>query len=70
MIFGYDSGAVAALTCGIVGATPVAATITGTDGRIEVPGFFHATGFTVHRNDGSTGGRRPGAGRPGATTTR
>jgi predicted dehydrogenase len=54
MIFGYDSGAVAALTCGIVGATPVAATITGTDGRIEVPAFFHATGFTVHGNDGST----------------
>ncbi len=40
MIFGYDSGAVAALTCGIVGATPVAATITGTDGRIELPGVL------------------------------
>jgi predicted dehydrogenase len=54
MVFGYDSGAVAALTCGILGATPVAGTITGTQGRIEVPGFFHATGFTVHRADGST----------------
>ena len=49
VVFGYDSGALAALTCGIRGATPVAATITGETGRIEVPEFFRATGFTLHR---------------------
>src|SRR6185369_8803339 len=34
---GYESGAVAALTCSIVGDTARRAVITGTDGRIEVP---------------------------------
>lgn len=52
MLFGYDSGAVAALTCGLVGGTRNAATITGTAGRIEVPSGFHRpTAITVHRAD-------------------
>jgi len=40
ILFGYDSGAIAALTCGIVGATPVLGTITGSTGRIELPDPF------------------------------
>lgn len=51
IVFGYDSGAVATLTCGIMGATPVAATITGTRGRIELtPPAFVPPGFTLHRD--------------------
>lgn len=50
MIFGYASGALASLTCGIRGDTGVTATITGTRGRIELPaGFFRPTAFTLHR---------------------
>ncbi|HYN96480.1 MAG TPA: Gfo/Idh/MocA family oxidoreductase [Pilimelia sp.] len=50
LVFGYDSGAVAALTCGMVGATPVTATVTGTTGRIELASpFFRPPSFTVHR---------------------
>jgi len=50
IVFGYDSGAVAALTCGMVGSTPVAAAVTGTQGRIEfaAPAFV-PPGFTLHR---------------------
>jgi predicted dehydrogenase len=52
MLFGYDSGAVAALTCGLVGDTARRATITGTTGRIEVArDFFHPQGFTVWHGD-------------------
>jgi predicted dehydrogenase len=40
IVFGYDSGAVATLSCGMVGATPMTATITGTAGRIELPAPF------------------------------
>ncbi|MDG4822538.1 Gfo/Idh/MocA family oxidoreductase [Asanoa sp. WMMD1127] len=49
IVFGYDSGAVASLTCGLVGTTGTHATITGTAGRIELPAFFHATSYTLHR---------------------
>lgn len=49
MVFGYASGAVATLTCTIMGETPVNATITGTAGRIEVPGFFSTDRFTLVR---------------------
>jgi predicted dehydrogenase len=49
ILFGYDSGAVAALTCGLVGTTGTRATITGTAGRLELPGCFHATSYTLHR---------------------
>jgi predicted dehydrogenase len=48
MVFGYDSGAVATLHCGIVGGSPVAATVIGTTGRIVIPdGFFSTGGFTI-----------------------
>jgi predicted dehydrogenase len=50
LLFGYDDGAVAALTCGIVGTTGNAATITGTDGRIALPtGFHRPQSLTIHR---------------------
>ncbi|GIF65008.1 oxidoreductase [Asanoa ishikariensis] len=49
MVFGYDSGAVATLTCGLLGTTTIATTITGTRGRIDLPSFFHATSYTLHR---------------------
>jgi predicted dehydrogenase len=50
VLLGYDSGALAVLSCSLVGDTPRRATITGTRGRIEVPrDFFHPTSFTLWR---------------------
>ncbi|GAB2621060.1 Gfo/Idh/MocA family oxidoreductase [Streptomyces capparidis] len=50
ILLGYDSGAVATLTCSIVAGTPVVAAVSGTAGRIELPhGFFHPDGFVLHR---------------------
>jgi hypothetical protein len=44
----------AALTCGLVGATRNAASITGTRGRIDLPpGFFVPQSFTLRRTDTS-----------------
>ncbi|GAA3275397.1 Gfo/Idh/MocA family oxidoreductase [Dactylosporangium vinaceum] len=52
MLFGYDSGAVAALTCSLLGDTPRTGSITGTLGRIDVRrDFFHPQGFTLWRGD-------------------
>ena len=52
IILGYESGALATLTCGLLGATPLVATITGTRGRIELPSlFFRPDRFTLHRAD-------------------
>jgi predicted dehydrogenase len=52
LLFGYESGAVAALTCSINGASRNAASITGTDGRIDLPpAFFTPQTFTVTRGD-------------------
>jgi predicted dehydrogenase len=54
MIFGYASGALASLTCGMVGDTGVRATVTGTRGRIELPpGFYRPTSLTLHRSGAS-----------------
>ncbi len=41
ILLGYESGAVAALTCSINGATRNAASITGTTGRIDLPPEFY-----------------------------
>ncbi len=50
MLLGYDSGAVAALTCSLVGETRNAASITGTLGRIDLPqGFFVPRSFVLNR---------------------
>lgn len=48
MLLGYRSGAVAALTCSLLGDSARRATVTGTLGRIEVPrDFFHPRAFTL-----------------------
>jgi predicted dehydrogenase len=50
VLLGYDSGAVAVLTCSLIGETRNAATITGTLGRIDLPsGFFVPRSFTLNR---------------------
>jgi predicted dehydrogenase len=49
---GYASGAIAQLSCSLVGDTPQRASITGTAGRIELGrGFFHPDGYTLWRAD-------------------
>jgi predicted dehydrogenase len=51
IIFGYDSGALAALTSGMLGQTALGATVTGTKGRIVLdPPFFRPDQFTLHRD--------------------
>ena len=42
MVFGYESGAQAVLTCTLRAKTPTRAAIAGTDARIEVEGDFYA----------------------------
>jgi predicted dehydrogenase len=42
MLFGYDSGAQALLTCTLRAKSPTRAAIIGTDARIEVEGDFYA----------------------------
>jgi predicted dehydrogenase len=52
VILGYANGASATLYCGLRGQTPGSAVITGTDGRIEVPGRFHCpSAFTLVRGE-------------------
>lgn len=56
MIFGYASGALASLTCSLIGETPRTGVISGTAGRIELPpGFFSAQQLTVYRTDAADG---------------
>ncbi len=51
MIFAYPSGALASLTCSLVGDSPRTATVTGTRGRIELPrNFYRPTQFTLTRD--------------------
>lgn len=50
MLFGYATGALAALTCGLIGETGTRARITGRAGRIELPGpFFRPEQLTLRR---------------------
>jgi predicted dehydrogenase len=42
MLFGYESGAQAVLTCTLRASTPTRASIVGTDARIEIDGDFYA----------------------------
>lgn len=50
IVLGYDSGAVAALSCSMVAFNPMVAVISGTAGRIELPyAFFRPTHFVLHR---------------------
>ncbi|MFD5316261.1 Gfo/Idh/MocA family protein [Streptomyces sp. NPDC127098] len=50
LVLGYDSGAVATLSCSLVADTPLVASVTGSAGRIEFPrGFFFGDRFVLHR---------------------
>jgi predicted dehydrogenase len=47
---GWNSGAVASLSCSFATDTGAPAMVAGTAGRIEIPdGFFHAERFVLHR---------------------
>jgi len=51
VLLGWQPGAVAALTCSINGESRNAASITGTEGRIDIPpGFFVPREFTLTRS--------------------
>ncbi|SBT52185.1 Gfo/Idh/MocA family protein [Micromonospora narathiwatensis] len=50
IVLGWDSGAVATLSCGMVGATAITASITGTSGRIDLSEpFFRPGSAVLHR---------------------
>ncbi|MGW6789147.1 Gfo/Idh/MocA family protein [Streptomyces chartreusis] len=50
-LLSWDDGALASLHCSIVGGTATAASITGSAGRIDVPGgFFFPERFVLHRD--------------------
>ncbi|MCX4233192.1 MULTISPECIES: Gfo/Idh/MocA family protein [Streptomyces] len=51
MLLSYDSGALAALHCSLTGGTSTSASVTGSEGRIDIPsGFFHSDLFVLHRD--------------------
>jgi predicted dehydrogenase len=51
VLMGYQNGAIAALTCSINGESRNAASLTGTEGRIDLPpGFFVPREFTLTRS--------------------
>jgi predicted dehydrogenase len=55
MLFGYDSGAQAVLTCTLRAKSPTRAAIVGTDARIEIDGDFYApTAISLIPRDGQT----------------
>ncbi|MFJ5778722.1 Gfo/Idh/MocA family protein [Streptomyces sp. NPDC093094] len=50
-LLSWESGALASVHCSIVGGTAVQASVTGSLGRIDVPGgFFHPDRFVLHRD--------------------
>ncbi|AVT33717.1 oxidoreductase [Plantactinospora sp. BC1] len=53
MVFGYDTGALATLSCGLLGGTPNTASITGTRGRITLPRPCHRPSGLVLDRDGA-----------------
>ncbi|WP_367323652.1 Gfo/Idh/MocA family protein [Streptomyces sp. HUAS ZL42] len=47
----WESGALAAVHCSLVGGTSVSASVTGSQGRIDIPnGFFYPDRFVLHRD--------------------
>lgn len=52
IVLGYDSGATALLSCGIVAETPSTAFVAGTRGWIELPPDFTRPGSLTVRRDG------------------
>ncbi|MFF9404190.1 Gfo/Idh/MocA family protein [Streptomyces anandii] len=54
-LLSYHGGALASVHCSITGGTATCASVTGSEGRIDVPdGFFHPERFVLHRD-----GREP-----------
>jgi predicted dehydrogenase len=52
IVLGWESGAVASLSCGMVGPTAITASITGSAGRIDLPEpFFRPGSAVLHRLD-------------------
>lgn len=56
MLLGWDSGATALLSCSIVANLPTSATVTGTEGRIDLPGTSSTR--TTSSSTGRAGSRR------------
>ncbi|MGA2294384.1 MAG: Gfo/Idh/MocA family oxidoreductase [Acidimicrobiales bacterium] len=55
MLFGYEGGAQAILTCTLLARSETRASIVGTDGRIEILGDFYApTSFILKLRDGDS----------------
>ncbi|MFI6640070.1 Gfo/Idh/MocA family protein [Streptomyces sp. NPDC050504] len=54
VLLGWDRGATALLSCSITADTPMTASVTGTEGRIDFErGFFYPERLTLHGPDGS-----------------
>ncbi|MDT7844756.1 Gfo/Idh/MocA family protein [Streptomyces justiciae] len=50
-LLSFESGALASVHCSIIGGTATSASITGSEGRIDVPyGFFFPDRFVLHRD--------------------
>ncbi|MDG9716079.1 Gfo/Idh/MocA family oxidoreductase [Streptomyces sp. DH24] len=50
-LLSWDSGALASVHCSLVGGTATSASVTGSRGRIDVPGgFFFPDRFVLHRD--------------------
>lgn len=50
-LLSWDGGALASVHCSIVGGTATSASVTGSQGRIDVPhGFFFPDRFVLHRD--------------------
>ncbi|MGW1542669.1 Gfo/Idh/MocA family protein [Streptomyces sp. NPDC002309] len=50
-LLSWESGALASVHCSIVGGTPVTASVTGSQGRIDIPhGFFNPDRFVLRRD--------------------
>ncbi|MEV5439540.1 Gfo/Idh/MocA family oxidoreductase [Streptomyces sp. NPDC052682] len=50
-VLSWESGALASVHCSLVSDTPRTASVTGTQGRIDLPhGFFHPDRFVLHRD--------------------
>jgi predicted dehydrogenase len=49
-LLSWESGAIASVHCSIVGGTAITASVTGSEGRIDIPdGFFFPDRFVLHR---------------------
>lgn len=50
-LLSFESGALASVHCSIVGGTATSASVTGSQGRIDIPhGFFFPDRFVLHRD--------------------